>query len=247
MQDTINLKQVFTILKKSWKLITLITMIAVLISGLISYFALTPVYQATAQILVNQKNSESPLDITRMQGNVELINTYSEIIKSPAILEKVIEQLALSQGVAQLNQNISVTIQENSQVFSLSVKDNDATKAVEIANAVSETFQKEIPGIMNVDNVSILAKAKFIKNPAPVSPNPIMNIAIALVIGLMFGIGLAFLLEYLDNTLVNAQDVEAVLGLPVLGSIQKISQEKLKKDSTIQKMVGEPLESQVER
>ena len=95
------------------------TLVAALISGIFSYFILTPIYQASTQILVNQKNTENQIDITQISSNVELINTYSVIIKSPAILEKVIESLDLTQDVEQLNQNISVNSQENSQVFSV--------------------------------------------------------------------------------------------------------------------------------
>ena len=179
----------------------------------------------------------------KLNSNVDLINTYSVIIKSPAILDKVIDKLDLTQNVEQLNQNISVNSQENSQVFSLTVTDNNAGKAVEIANTVSETFQKEIKGIMNVDNVSILAKAELKENPTPIKPDPLLNIAIAIVVGLMAGIGLAFLLEYLDNTLKDGHDVETYLDMPVLGSIQKIPQNIDKKGSKIQQMGVETLES----
>ena len=243
MEDTISLFDIFNTLKKRWKLIVLITLAAALISGTISYFVLTPVYQASTQILVNQKNTENQLDISQINSNVDLINTYSVIIKSPAILDKVIDKLDLTQNVEQLNQNISVNSQENSQVFSLTVTDNNAGKAVEIANTVSETFQKEIQGIMNVDNVSILAKAELKENPAPIKPDPLLNIAIAIVVGLMAGIGLAFLLEYLDNTLKNGYDVETYLEMPVLGSIQKIPQNIDKKGSKIQQRGVETLES----
>ena len=234
MEDTISLFDIFNTLKKRWKLIVLITLAAALISGTISYFVLTPTYQSSTQILVNQKNTENQLDISQINSNVDLINTYSVIIKSPAILDKVIDKLNLTQNVEQLNQNISVNSQENSQVFSLTVTDKNAGTAVEIANTVSETFQKEIQGIMNVDNVSILAKAELKENPTPIKPNPLLNIAIAIVVGLMAGIGLAFLLEYLDNTLKNGYDVETYLDMPVLGSIQKIPQNLNKKGSKIQ-------------
>ena len=228
MEDTISLIDIFKTLKKRWKLIVLMTLVAALISGIFSYFVLTPIYQASTQILVNQKNTENQIDITQISSNVELINTYSVIIKSPAILEKVIESLDLTQDVGQLNQNISVNSQENSQVFSVTVTDKDAGQAVEIANTVSETFQQEIQTIMNVDNVSILAKAELKKNPIPIKPNPLLNIAIAIVVGLMLGIGLTLLLEYLDNTLKNGYDVETYLELPVLGSIQQISHKQAK-------------------
>ncbi|CAH0236774.1 putative capsular polysaccharide biosynthesis protein YwqC [Peribacillus frigoritolerans] len=204
----------------------LLTLLAALISGSISYFLLTPVYQSSTQILVNQKQSENQLDSTQIKSNIDMINTYSVIIKSPAILEKVIDDLELEQSVDQLSQKITINSQENSQVFSLTVQDSNPSKAVEIANAVSGTFQKEIKDIMNVDNVSILAKAEVKENPVPVKPSPLLNIAIAVVVGLMAGIGLAFLLEYMDNTIRDEKDIETLLDLPLLGSIQKISQHK---------------------
>ncbi|MFE3976617.1 MULTISPECIES: YveK family protein [unclassified Peribacillus] len=223
MEETISIKDIFKTLKKRWKLIMLLTLIAALISGSISYFLLTPVYQSSTQILVNQKQSENQLDSTQIRSNIDMINTYSVIIKSPAILEKVIDELELDQSVDQLSGKITINSQENSQVFSLTVQDTNPAKAVEIANTVSSIFQKEIKDIMNVDNVSILAKAEIKENPAPVKPNPLLNIAIAVVVGLMAGIGLAFLLEYMDNTIKDEDDIEKLLELPILGSIQKIS------------------------
>ncbi|MEC0344804.1 YveK family protein [Peribacillus frigoritolerans] len=226
MEETISINDIFKTLKKRWKLIMLLTLIAALISGTISYFLLTPVYQSSTQILVNQKQSENQLDSTQIKSNIDMINTYSVIIKSPAILEKVIDELELDQSVDQLSQKITINSQENSQVFSLTVKDSSPTKAVEIANTVSSIFQKEIKDIMNVDNVSILAKAEIKENPTPVKPSPLLNIAIAVVVGLMAGVGLAFLLEYMDNTIRDEKDIETLLDLPLLGSIQKISQHK---------------------
>lgn len=226
MEETISIKDIFKTLKKRWKLIMLLTLIAALISGTISYFLLTPVYQSSTQILVNQKQSENQLDSTQIRSNIDMINTYSVIIKSPAILEKVIDELDLKESIDQLSGKITITSQENSQVFSLTVQDSNPTKSVEIANAVSETFQKEIKDIMNVDNVSVLAKAEIKEHPTPIKPNPVLNIAIAVVAGLMAGIGLAFLLEYMDNTIRDEKDIETLLDLPLLGSIQKISQHK---------------------
>lgn len=224
MEETISITDIFKTLKKRWKLIMLLTLIAALISGTISYFLLTPVYQSSTQILVNQKQSENQLDSTQIRSNIDMINTYSVIIKSPAILEKVIDELELDQSVEQLSEKITINSQENSQVFSITVQDSNPSKAVKIANTVSQTFQKEIKDIMNVDNVSVLAKAEIKEDPTPVKPNPVLNIAIAVVVGLMAGIGLAFLLEYLDNTIKDEDDIERLLELPILGSIQKITQ-----------------------
>lgn len=245
MEETISIKDIFNTLKKRWILIVLITIGAALISGSISYFVLTPIYQASTQILVNQKDTENQLDVTKLSSNIEIIKTYSVIIKSPAILEKVIDQLDLEQSVTSLSNTMTINSQDNSQVFSLTVENSDPALAVTIANTVSETFQKEIKNIMNIDNVSILAKANLPDNPAPVSPNSLLNIAIAVVVGLMAGIGLAFLLDYLDNTVKDSKELETLLNLPVLGSIRKFdkSTQKMSKKHTANRIRSEMNES----
>jgi capsular polysaccharide biosynthesis protein len=67
------------------------------------------------------------------------------------------------------------------------------------------------------DNVKVVDKAKV--PSSPVKPRPLMNIAIAGVLGIMVGLGIIFLIEYLDNTIKTPDDVQKYLGLPVLGSI----------------------------
>lgn len=130
-----------------------------------------------------------------------------------------------------IQSKMTVSNQNDSQVVSLAVQDTDPAKAAEIANKTAEVFQKDIPDIMNVDNVTILTKAEVGEKQSPVKPKPLLNIAIAMVVGLMIGVGISFLLEFLDNTIKTEQDVEKVLGVPVLGSIAKIGETKAEKKS----------------
>lgn len=246
MEDSINIRGLFGIIRTRWMLITTLTLLMAAVGGGFSYFISTPKYEASTQILVNQKSSSNQLDTTQMRGNIELINTYSVIIKSPAILDKVIEKLKLEASIEQLTKSIKVNSQSESQIFSLTVQSSRPERAVLIANTISETFQREVRGIMNVDNVNILAKAVLAKDPKPVSPNPIVNIAISIVIGFMFGIGLSFLLEFLDNSLRTTEDVAVTLGLPVLGTIYKIQKQPLKSSQTEKRIGVERIETQVE-
>lgn len=228
MEETISLKELLATLKKRLVMIILITMTAGLVSGVVSYFFLTPIYQASTQILVNQtKNEQSLYSPSEVQTNLQLINTYNVIIKSPAILDKVIVQLGLDITASQLNGKITVSSEENSQVVNLAVQDADPQLAAKIANKTVEVFQMEIVKIMNVDNVSILAQATVGENQAPIKPQPLLNVAIALVVGLMAAVGLAFLLEYMDSTIKNEQDIERILELPILGVIATIDDQKM--------------------
>ncbi len=224
MEETISLKELFLTLKKRIVLIIAIAIAAVMISGVVSYFILTPIYQSSTQILVNQAKEDQQYSTTEVQTNLQLINTYNVIIKSPAILDIVKQELDLSESTRQLNEKITVQSEQNSQVVNISVQDESPEQAAAIANKTAEVFQKEIANIMKINNVTILAKAEVGENQSPVKPQPLLNIAIALVVGLMAGVGLSFLLEYLDNTVKNEEDIEKVIGLPLLGKIATIDE-----------------------
>ncbi|MFB3170030.1 Wzz/FepE/Etk N-terminal domain-containing protein [Neobacillus sp. 179-C4.2 HS] len=228
MEETISLKELLETLKKRLVMIILITMTAGLVSGIVSYFFLTPIYQASTQILVNQaKSDQAVYNYNEVQTNLQLINTYNVIIKSPAILDKVSDELKLDMTAAELNEKVTVGSEKDSQVVNISVQDADAALAASIANKTADVFQTEIVKIMNVDNVSVLAKATVLENQSPIKPQPLLNVAIAIVVGLMAGVGLAFLLEYFDNTVKNEQDIEKILGLPILGVIATIDNQKM--------------------
>jgi capsular polysaccharide biosynthesis protein len=224
MEETISLQELFKTLKKRFMLIALITFIAITVSGIISFTLLTPIYQSSTQILVNQEKQEAT-DYTAqdIQTNLQLINTYNVIIKSPAILSKVIEELNLHTSATELTGKVTVASEENSQVLNITVQDEDPKMAVDIANSIATVFQKEVVTLMSVDNVNILTPAELPEKPAPIKPDPMLNMAIAAVIGLMLGIGLAFLLEYLDTTMKTELDVEDILKLPILGVVSRIS------------------------
>lgn len=226
MEETIELRQLVEIIKKRIGIVLTIPLIATIMSGIISFFVLTPIYEASTQLLVNKSENKADIlipSINDIQTSLKLIETYSVIINSPRILEKSIEDHNWDLSAAQLKGKIKVNPVQNSQVMSITVSDPDPVMAISMANGIAKTFQEEIKGIMNVDNVQILAEAKTMDTYSPVAPKPALNMAIAFVVGLMAGVGIVFLLEYMDNTIKSEQDVEALLGLSVLASIAKVS------------------------
>ncbi|QOV12496.1 YveK family protein [Viridibacillus arvi] len=239
MEETISLHDIFKTIRKRLLLIISTFILAVSIAGGVSYFLLTPVYEASTQILISQKDVENKQFIQQdVQTNLQLINTYSVIIKSPVILTKVVNNLNLNDSLEVLNKNINVSSEQDSQVINVSVQDTNLKEAVEIANTTAEVFQEEIPKLMNVDNVKILSPAVEIKNSKPIRPNPILNMAIASLLGVMIGVGIAFLIEYLDKTIKTEQDISEVVELQILGLISPISQKKSKKTKKNKKKRG---------
>ena len=230
MNDELDLKDYLLILRKRIWMIISIVVLATVSAGVVSYFFLDPVYEASTKLIVNQTSpSADPMDLNDLNFNIRLIDTYKEIIKSNAIMDKVAEEYPeFGLTGEELMEKVDVSSVNNSQVMTVKVQDLSYEKAAEIANAVSLVFQREIPGILSVDNVSILNEADLTKSPDPVKPNKPLNIAIAFVVSLMIAVGLAFLLEYLDDTVKTERDVEQLLNLPTLAVVHKIHPEELK-------------------
>lgn len=197
-----------------------------IVSAIISFFFMTPIYQSSTQILVNQKKQDgTAIQLGEIQSNIQLTNTYKVIIKSPVILDKVKEKLGLHVTTQDLNEKIEVVNEKDSQVVTVTAQDKDPKLARDIANTVTEVFKTEVVKIMSVDNVTILSEAEVAKNQSPIKPRPMLNVVITFVVGLMASVGLVFLLEYLDNTVKKEEDVENLLGLPVLGIVTHMDEE----------------------
>jgi len=225
MEETISLHDLFRVLRRRFILIISTAIFAVAITGVISYFFLTPIYNASTQILINQKQTEQfQVSAQDIQTNIQLINTYTVIIKSPAILTKVIENLELDTTPVLLEKKIKVETTQDSQVIKISVNDPEHYRSVDIANTIVEVLQEEIQLLLNVNNVYILSPAVYLENPLPAKPNPLLNMTIAAVSGLMVGVGMAFLINYLDMTVKTEEDIEELLGFPVIGIVSPISE-----------------------
>ncbi|RAV13820.1 YveK family protein [Paenibacillus contaminans] len=243
----LDLKDYIKILRKRIWLIVSIVLVACLATGIVSFMFMDPSYEASTKIIVNKQNERvgaDQIDLNTINMNIRLIDTYKEIIKTKRIMDKVVQghpELNLTRD--QLIQKVKVSSVNNTQVMTLAVQDESYAKAADIVNAVSKVFKEEIPSIyMGIDNVSILNEANRDDNAAPVKPNKKLNVAISFVVSLIVAFGLAFLLEYLDDTIKTEADVAKYLELPTLAMVTKIGEEDLgteRMNATRQVEVGE--------
>lgn len=229
MNESISLRDLYEIIRKRLFIIILIICVTTAVSGAISYYLLPKVYEATSQILINEKKtSEISNQFNDIQTNIQLINTYNVILTSPSILNKVISRLDLSYSLEELQDQIIVTSENDSQVMNITVKNRDPKLTVKIANTLADVAKEQIPRIMNINNVSILSKIDTDKVLKPVQPKLIINLSIGFVVGTLFGIGMAFLLHYLDKTIKDEKELENLLNLPFLGTIYDNGKERKK-------------------
>ncbi|RIN84032.1 capsule biosynthesis protein CapA [Mammaliicoccus sciuri] len=188
-----------------------------LLSMVITFVFMTPKYSSSTQVLVNQKETDNQMMAQQVQSNLQLVNTYSEIIKSPRILDKVSKNLKGEYSSKEISGMLTVSNQAESQILNIAVENESRETASKVANEIANVFSKDVSKIMNVDNVSILSKAG--SNTIKVSPNTLVNIGVSVVLGFITAIIVIILKVLLDKRIKDESDVVNNLDLPVLGVI----------------------------
>jgi capsular polysaccharide biosynthesis protein len=224
MDQEVTLKEVFHVIKKRLWIVVVVTVLFTVIGGIYNTYFNTILYQSSSRIIIN--------------ADEEYRKTLQVIIKDSTIMEKVVQDLNLDKSPEELAGQINVQSIDESQVVSIEVTDTDPELATNVANTTAKIFKNEIPNIVNIDQqfpdakitsgqiVQLLSDAKIASKP--INENQNLSIMIGFLIGLIAGIGLVFLLEYLDDSVKSEDDVEELLGVPVLGRISKMKKRNLK-------------------
>lgn len=220
--EEIDLRELFDYFKT--KIISIIVIIVLLIIVGNVYTTLTrkPMYKSdTTIVLVSETNTQN--NYTDLQMNKNLVDTYSEIIKSRKVLNPVIKNLKLKYSYGELKEKVSVSPVTNTEIIRVSVSDRNPKKAKEIANEIGNVFSEKIQKIYNLNNVSIVDKAIVAKSPYNI--NYIKDNLIYVAIGIVLSCGLVFIKFYFDTTIKTSEEIENKLGLTVIGIVPKVEKE----------------------
>ncbi len=217
-----ELKERLNILKKRWLLVALITASITMLTGILSFFVIDKSYKADISIIIGGiqgKSENSGADYYNLMMYQTLVKTYSKLAASRTVAEDVISKLKLNSiKPAELIAMIKVSPDTDTQFITISVTAKSPEKAVEIVNQYGKSLSEVSYNIYKEDNVKVLEAAVFPDSPA--SPRPLLNIGAAAFISFLFSTALAFLLEYMDCTIKNRDDLDDI-GIPMLGTVSK--------------------------
>ena len=222
-ENTIDLKKLlFSLKRRIWLIIIVPIISLVLASGYLFFFA-QPVYQSDVLLYIWQ-NNESSVDASNSQNYSDLlyfsqlVEDYQVLIKSRLVTNEVADELGLDAAHAtSLASRITVGTKNNTRHITITAEDSSATMAARIANTVASVFSEVVVETMNAGTVKIIDPAVVPESPS--APNTKMTLAISIVLGLMIGIGLALLVEMLDNTVRQPSDIEELTGYKMLGFV----------------------------
>ncbi|EOU1912460.1 capsular biosynthesis protein [Clostridium perfringens] len=221
-ENTISLQEIAYALKKRWKLIALITIAATLVSAILSFFVIKPQYEATTKLFIGKQESQdnnayNNNDVMMYQ---QLMKTYAELAKTSDLVTKAVKSADLDynqKDIKAILKNLNATPSAETQILDLSFKGGNPKEILKLTEALTNEFISESKELIPNGNVQVIQKPQLPEKP--VSPNKKLNIFIAFVLGLMVGVGVVLLIEYLDNTFKSREDLENTLDLPIIGTI----------------------------
>jgi len=222
VEKEIDLTKIWRIIKRRFWTIILIAVLGLALGGAYVGFIAPRLYTTDVLLYIWQDNSSSENPSNSNYNELlyfsQLVNDYQVLIKSRLVTEMVADKLSLDETVVgSLSDRITVGTKNNTRHITITVEDTDPVRATYIANTVAEVFAEVVVDTMNAGTVKIIDQA--IEPQEPSSPDIKMSLAVALLIGIALGLGLAFLMEMLDTKVRSAADIEELSGYKMLGFV----------------------------
>lgn len=238
--NTIDLRRLVKILRKNLLMLIVWTLGLGIVAAADAEFLIQPKYTASTQILVNNKENKDQAGqaYNNQQADVQLINTYKDIITNQVILQEATKYLANPEtshangkaydlSVAELKDALSVSTQTNSQVFTLNAEASNPTEAKAMANTVASVFKKRVKKIMDVNNVTIVSSATTPKTKS--FPNVKLFALAGAVVGFVISFGYLLIKELFDTTVRTNEFMTDELNLVNLGQVSHMRYDRKNK------------------
>lgn len=231
----IDLVEIGRLLLGKLKILILCLILGGLIAGGVTRFLITPQYTGTSMIFVLTKTT-SVTSLADIQLGSELTADFATLATSRPTLEKVIEELDLTEEPAELRETVTVSNPTDTRILQIDVENPDPQLAADISNALSDATADAVADIMSTDRPTIVEKAVVPEQPS--SPNLIKNTLIGALAGLVLAMGLVILRFLMDDTIKTEEDVAKYLNLntlaalPIDGKADPAANKKKKKKKT---------------
>ncbi|MGN6782427.1 MAG: polysaccharide biosynthesis tyrosine autokinase [Marmoricola sp.] len=218
-----DLKELVRVLRRRWKNIVAMIVLALAIAAAISFTA-TPVYQSTARVFISTDVSTSAEAFYAGGFAQQRVQSYADLATSSEVEQRVIDRLHLNLTPAELAAKVSATVGTNTVIITLEVRDTSPRRAQQIAQAEAEALtayvtQVETPAGTNTTPIKATITDQATFDGAPVAPRTGLYLAVAAILGILVGLGLAVLRETLDTTVKGPHDVEDVTTTPIMSFV----------------------------
>ena len=211
-----------TIVRERWRT-TLITALIVLGTIVAATSLQRPEYEASASIFVRTGTGASVMDRAAAADYVsQQIETYTDLVTTPLVLDPAIESLGLETGARQLSEDVSATVPDDTLLITITARAGTAEDAAALANAVGESLQTQVSDLEATSGptaVHLTTVTHTTRPERPASPNVPLNVALGALAAALAGALIALLRGLMDDKVRNVQDIHPLTDSPILATI----------------------------
>lgn len=219
-----DLRDYLTILRHRWLLIASVALGVVALAALATWRT-TPQYASSTDLFIS--TSQAADDSQAFQGSqfsLQRVKSYAEMVNQNEVTRRVIRNLDLNETPAELSEQITATAQLDTVILTITVTDPSPERAQRIAETTADVFvgyvgELETPPGKDQATIKATVTNQATAPTSPVSPQPLRNLGLGLILGLLLGAGIAVLRETLDSSVKTHKQLEELAEAPVIGAI----------------------------
>lgn len=223
--EEINLRDLLSYFKKRLILFIVVVLFVVSAGTIYSVFILKPEYKSQATVILSSDKSKNTVQ-SEINANKNLIDTYTEVVKSHRVLDRVKSEMRIEDTYEQLVKKVTVASLKDTEIISISVVDLNKNHSYSLANRIADTFTDEIGQIYNDKSVNVLDRA--VEPQKPYNVDIVKQEAIYAAAGIVLATAVIFLMFYFDRTIKTTEQIEQLFKLPIYGKVRKLETEKQK-------------------
>ena len=223
--EEINLRDLLSYFKKRLILFIVVVLFVVSAGTIYSVFILKPEYKSQATVILSSDKSKNTVQ-SEINANKNLIDTYTEVVKSHRVLDRVKSEMQIEDTYEQLVKKVTVASLKDTEIISISVVDLNKNHSYSLANKIADTFTDEIGQIYNDKSVNVLDRA--VEPQKPYNVDIVKQEAIYAAAGIVLATAVIFLMFYFDRTIKTTEQIEQLFKLPIYGKVRKLETEKQK-------------------
>jgi capsular exopolysaccharide synthesis family protein len=219
----VDLRDVLHAVRRRWWLVVIATGLSVGLAVLLT--ALTvPRYATTVTFFITTPSQGVSDSYTGGLFSQQRVKSYADLLVGERLARSVASLPGINASVGQIQGEISAKAIPDTVLLQATVTDPDKARSQRIAAAMADNFgalvtMLETPAGGGSPTVKVEVVAGPVLNPVPVTPRPLRNTVLALVLGLLVGTGLAVLREILDVTIKTAESLRLIANAPVLAVV----------------------------
>ena len=197
-----ELRQYFDVLKRGWWIIVAM-MLAVSGLGVFYSYSQTPIYESTANFVVNptlrvNDTGDMLYSLDTLASRTTLATTYANILSSRTTVETAAAALGVSPALME-DYTVSAVVLPDSNIIQLTVDGPSPTLAADLANEIGKIGEQKVRNLQEIYELRLVDTA--IPNDEPISPNHPIDITLSVMVGIAGGLAFVTLREILAQTL----------------------------------------------